>query len=131
MSMREEEPRLGLLRDLIHFVAWAVASLGVMGDMALARGLAQVITVRVGAGMSSDRAQALRAAGSSFGWVATFTDMVISAVMACVGLGLIIYLEYHLRRAAARRQLARRFLYVAAAEVAVGAVLYGVTSLLT
>ncbi len=129
--MDHEAPHIGLFHDVLHFAAWLVASFGALVDLALARGLAQVVMTRLGAGMSAEKALQLRASGSSFGWTATVVGMTVTVALACLGLGLIIWLEYYLRRGAESERLLRRTIKALTIELGVGVAMYLASLLLS
>ena len=115
---------------VLHYVAWLVATALVALNAMLARGVVNLALLRIGAGMSEERQISRQARGAAFGWTATVTDMLATIVLACVGLGFIVGIEYYFRQGVRRGVLMKRIAKVLVIGALLAGALYGVSLLL-
>ena len=131
VSMQSDEYRpQRWYMDVLHYVAWLVATALVALNAMLARGVVKLTLMRLGAGMSEERQISRQVRGAAFGWTVTVTDMVVSILLACVGLGLIIGIEYYFRQGARQGVLVRHTIRVLGIGALLTGVLYGISLLL-
>lgn len=126
MDSDEDRPTRWYM-DVLHYAAWLVATALVALNAMLARGVVNLTLMRVGAGLSEEGQISRQVRGAAFGWTATVTDMVASIVLACLGLGFIIGIEYYFRRGARRGLLVRRAVRVLLIGALLAGALYGVS----
>ncbi len=110
-----------------RLVAWLVSAALVILDLFLARKLVFGILVYIGRTMSPEKALQRDLAGASYGWAATFWQYVALIILACLGIVVVIGVDYYFRQSADKRQLFKRVLRVLGIQIAFGALCYGLS----
>ena len=114
---------------ILRFLAWITSVALVIVDLFLLRRLVFDILIYIGRTMPREKAFQRELVGASYGWEATFWQYFAIIVLACLGIAVVIGVDYYFRNTANRRQLLKRIVRVLAIQVLVGAACYGASFL--
>jgi hypothetical protein len=117
-------------QTLLYIVAWLASTALLLADLMTLRYLILDIMKWMGVVWSMISPPQDRAAGYAFAWTVEVADRAILLIFACIGVGLAVFLEHFYRRGVQNGLLMIRLVRVIPILVAVGAVAYGVQTLI-
>lgn len=105
--------------SLLYIIAWLASTALILADLATLRYLVLGIVTWIGVNWATSSHQKVLSAGHAFGWTIEVVDQAMLLIMACVGIGFAIILEYYYRRGLHKGLLIKRVVTAMAIQLAI------------